>query len=1087
MLSRFFEQLFVRATVERLAPLGIGKLIGRKGSRCSVEYFESPASETIVHTIEAQDLERVRIAEQTRVYHFDATSGAWEIGRLLDDHGDSQLVQFPNRVTKHLTAEDLYVRWDRPIEDPTPFLANRINESPRFSDARSAFVRSQMRQRAASLGMSSLLSCAVELEAHQIEVVRRVLQDPVQRYLLADEVGLGKTIEAAVLIRQCVLDTQESGIILVIVPKALVGQWRSELASKFFLERFFDQNIFVVAFDDREQIMALLPKATMLVIDEAHHLSERGSGGVDETYEVIAAAAPEIDRVLLLSATPVLHNERGFLSMLHLLDPKTYSLDGEDAFRRKVESRQAIAEIVAGLTPENALYLEYTIDQLADLFPDDDLVQKHAAALREIVETMPDESDPELIEAIGRLHAHLSEVYRLHRRILRHRRRSIGGLTPERSGAEIVRYRSNDRAALTEAIEDWRFGEALNLDAPETGSLRKDRVRAFWQVLERISQYPGSGAGTVGVLARQAAKIGDADRFASINRCLERKGLFEDRADALIDALRPFLDAKAQCVVFCSDPQTADMLAKRIAEQLGIAVDRHDTEGSEWMAFHDGGDNQVLVCDRHAEEGLNLQGGKKVVVHYDLPLNANRIEQRLGRADRYGSGDAVRSIVLVCDDDPVEVRWVAYVDKALKVFDRSVASLQYLIDQMVGDIARDLLMDGVDTLVDLTKDSAGDQGLIEREFKAIDQQDALDALGAPPNDMVDELSDVDDDWKSLASDTVLWLEQMLQFQRIDEQTESDMPSPPFRYVYSMSNKRTLLPLTSFMSHCGGALDLDLSGRRGQSIRTIPYTFRRRTALSRSARANGVALLRYGDALISGVTEFTEADDRGKSFAMWRFAPDHVGDPVADIYFRFDFVLEADVAGAIKVLGDHRRETSAANAAIRRRGDMALPPFYRSLWLDRELVPVADKALLARLTRRYSVEPDHSGAVDLNLNDRSWKRVLQLGIPELEFWSDLSGKARVVAETALRADPELIENLVRAEQHAFQVDLGRIGQLAARVRANADAADESDLAFEEILATALRAGIRAPSVRVDTVGAVFLSANRAITDRVSGGS
>lgn len=1078
--------MFVRGNSGDCASLGIGKLLDRRGTTYSIEYFDAPTSVPIVREVEAVSLERVTLAEQTRVYHFDAAKGTWEIGRLLDDHGSSQLVQFPNRVTKHLPVEAVFVRWDRPIEDPTPLLANRINESPRFSDTRSAYVRSQMRQRAASLGMSALLPCAVELEAHQIEVVRRILQDPVQRYLLADEVGLGKTIEAAVLIRQCVLDTEQNCKILVIVPDALVGQWRNELASKFFLESYFDEKIFVVAFHDTEQIIALLPEATMLVIDEAHHLTERKAGGTNEIYDAIAAAAPRIDRVLLLSATPVLHNEHGFLSMLHLLEPETYPLGGEDAFRRKVESRQAIAEIVAGLTPENALYLEYTIDQLAELFPDDELLQQHATSLREIVETMPDESDPELIEAIGRLHAHLSEVYRLHRRILRHRRRSIGGLTPERSGAEIVRYRSTDRAALTEAIEDWRFGEALELDAAESDTLGNDRVRTFWQVLDRSSQYSGSGAGTVGFLERQAAIIGDAGRFSSISRCLGRNGLFEDRADALIEALRPLLQAQAQCVVFCSEPQTADMLSKRIAEHLCIAVARHDPEGSEWMAFHDSGDNQVLVCDRRAEEGLNLQGGKKVVVHYDLPLNANRLEQRLGRADRYGSGDAVRSLVLACEDDPIEIAWLAYVDTALKVFDRSVASLQYLLEQTVGGIARTLLMDGVDALVELTNDSVGEQGLIEREFKAIDQQDALDALGAPTDDLVDELSAVDDDWQAISSDTANWLERMLQFRRINEQVESDVLSPPFRYVYSMENQRTLVPLPTFMAHCAGALDLDLNGRRGMSIRTIPYTFRRRTALNRTARASGVGLLRYGDALISGVTAFTEGDDRGRSFAMWRFEPEHVGDPVSDIYFRFDFVLEADITGATDVLCDYERDTSAANAAIRRRGDMALPPFYRSLWLNRELVPVTDRALIARLMRPYSVEPDRSGAVDLNLNEQRWKRILQLPIPELEFWSDLCNKARAAAETALRADPDLIESLARAEQRALQVDLGRIGQLRARARAGADARDDSDLAFEERLAAALRAGIRAPSVRGDTVGAVFVSANRVMTDRVSGG-
>lgn len=1078
--------MFVCAIGGDCKKLGVGKQIDRNEILCSVEYFDTPTSSPVVHEIEADLLVRVTLAEQTRVYHFDTATGTWEIGRLLDDHGHSQLVQFPNKVSKHLEVDAVFVRWDLPIEDPTPLLANRINESPRFSDARSAFIRSQMRQRAASLGMSALLACAVELEAHQIEVVRRILQDPVQRYLLADEVGLGKTIEAAVLIRQCVLDTQETCTILVIVPNALVGQWRDELASKFFLERYLDQNIHIVAFDDAERIALLLPEATMLVIDEAHHLTEKRIGGANEIYNNLAAAAPTIDRVLLLSATPVLHNERGFLAMLHLLDPKTYPLEGEDAFRRKVENRQATAEIVAGLTPENALYLEYTIDQLADLFPQDELLQQHATSLRAVVETMPDESDPELVQAIGRLSAHLSEVYRLHRRILRHRRRNIGGLTPERSGAEIVRYRSSDRAALTTAIDDWRFGEALKLDQAGTEALWKDRVMAFWQVLDRASQYPGSGSGSVGFLARQATIIGDTDRFASISGCLGRNGLFEDRADVLIETLRSLLHTKAQCVVFCSDAKTADMLAKKIAVHLDVTVDRHTTEGTEWMAFHEGDDHPVLVCDRRAEEGLNLQGGKKVVVHYDLPFNPNRIEQRLGRADRYGSGEAVRSLVLACEDDPTEIAWVTYVDSALKVFDRSVASLQYLIEHTVQGIARALFLDGVEALVDLTNDSVGEHGLIEREIKAIDQQDSLDALGAPPSDFVDELSDVDEDWQALTSDTELWLEQMLQFGRNDEQTASDGPSAPFRYVYSTSNRRTLIPLPAFMAHCAGALDLDLSGRRGRSIRTIPYTFRRRTALSRKARASGVGLLRYGDAFISGMTALTEADDRGRSFAMWRFLPDHIGDPVADIYFRFDFVLEADVAGATIVLCDDGRNTNAANAAIRRRGDMALPPFHRSLWLDRELAPITDEALLAQLTRPYSIEPDRRGAVDLNLNTQRWKRVLQLGLPELSFWSELSSKARVAAEIALRTDPDLIESLARAERRAHRVDLGRIGQLRARVRASAEVGDDSDLALEERLAAALRDGIRAPSVRVDTVGAVFLSASRTVTDRVSGG-
>jgi ATP-dependent helicase HepA len=589
----------------------------------------------------------------------------------------------------------------------------------------------------------------------------------------------------------------------------------------------------------------------------------------------------------------------------------------------------------------------------------------------------------------------------------------------------------------------------------------------------------------IGFLAGQTAMIGNPERFEAISQCLKRDGLFEDRATALIAAIDPLIRAQAKCVIFCSDAKTADALAKRIADDLGIIVDRHNPEDDAWIAFESVADHAVLVCDRRGEEGLNLQGGKKVVVHYDLPFNPNRIEQRLGRADRYGSGDAVRSLVLACEDDALEMAWIDYLDTALRVFERSVASLQYLIEQTVRGRARLLFTDGAETLNELTEKSAGEQGLIEREIKAIDQQDALDSLGTPSTDLVDQLSDVDEDWQSLADDMAIWIEQTLQFGRFDE-SQGIGPSAPFRYVYSTTNRHTLVPLSTFMAHCADALDLSIGSRFGRSIRTIPYTFRRRTALNRNARANGVGLLRYGDAFVSGMTTLTEADDRGRSFAMWRFAPDHSGDPLADIYFRFDFVLEADVTAASDVLSAHKRDSSAARAAVRRRGDMALAPFFRSIWLDRELMLVDDEALLGRLGRAYSVQPDRDGAVDLNLNARRWQRLLRLELPELAYWAELCSKAREAAEAALRADHEVLASLGKAEQHSARVDHGRLGQLRARAQSNPAAEQDGELVFEERLASALRAGIRVPRVRLDTIGAVFMSASRSATDRISGG-
>lgn len=95
--------------------------------------------------------------------------------------------------------------------------------------------------------MSGLISSLIELEEHQAEVVKRVLQDPVQRYLLADEVGLGKMIEAGVLIGQYTLDAPADHRVLVVAPPPLVMQWRRELRRRFLLGHLLGESIRVVS------------------------------------------------------------------------------------------------------------------------------------------------------------------------------------------------------------------------------------------------------------------------------------------------------------------------------------------------------------------------------------------------------------------------------------------------------------------------------------------------------------------------------------------------------------------------------------------------------------------------------------------------------------------------------------------------------------------------------------------------------------------------------------------------------------------------------------------------------------------------
>ena len=1061
--------MFVSVKAPNGGTRGLAKLIGRVGNRASVEFFDDPTLAPRTEQICAGLVEAITLPEQTRLYHFNEQLQAWQIGRLVDDHGDSQFIKFPNGQSALLPVADVFVRCAAPIADPTSFLAAKITETPRFADARSDFVRSVVAQRGASLGMSALLSSAIEIEAHQFEVVRRVLQDPIQRYLLADEVGLGKTIEAGILIRQCFLDGGPETQVIVLTPAAVVPQWRAELATKFFLGDRLSSSLHVLSLGQEQEVLHRLANATMLVIDEAHHLRRDGDASRIAFFDRVAAAAARLDRVLLLSATPVLHNTRGFLEMLHLLDPKTYGLDDENILRERIESRQALAEIVASLTPNNALHFDNSLDQLVELFPNDALLQEQVATVRALSDKMPEEDDPEFVEALSKVRAHLGELYRLHRRVLRHRRSSIRGLTPDRAGAEVIDYSSAETADLIADFEAWRVE-----DLAPSGSNPVDigpRVVLFHECLRRhfehsLQPQPASSQPSQNREGRVTMRLGDAEAFRA-------------RQAALTEVLRPRLRVRGQFIIFCSDVATADHLARGLAETLGVPVDRHSPEASAWEAFGVDPGRPILVCDRRAEEGLNLQGGRKTIVHWDLPLDPNRIEQRLGRADRYGSGEQVQSLLFRCSSDPYEAAWIDYLVTGLQVFSRSVASLQYLIDDTLRRIGPALLEGGAEAFVDLTQASAGPDGQIEQEIRNLDRQDALDALGAPPSALVDALSDIDEDWRTLERNAKGWFETTLLFRRSRERTEpqQDSVETPFRYEYVTQQSHTLIPLDAFVTYCREAIDAAPTPYRSRSVRTYPVAFRRRTALSRQGRDLQTRLLRYGDPLLSGIYELAQADDRGRSTAMWRFLPDYRNGSLAEVYFRFDFIVELDIAAAIEVLREAQRLTPASSLAIRRRGDMALAPSFHTLWLDGELCEVEDADLLARLAAPYQPEAMGTGGRDYNLNPQRWRKLARLELPALADWGELCRASRRRAEEVLRRRSALTRDLDTAASIAAAADYGRLAQLRTRANRTRDSAEHTDLRVETALSEALLAGVQKPVVRVDGVLAVFVSGDR----------
>jgi len=1078
--------------VKGLEKLGVGKVIDADGTWWTVEYFDTPAHASHdVRSVRNSTIIRKKLGANTRLYYNDGETGQWLVGRVLQDTGDGIEARLSGGRDVLFEYHEIFVRCKKPIADPVDYLALAITEVPQYAEGRSQFLASYIKQRGTAMGISALLSSVIELESHQIDVVRRVLSDSSQRYLLADEVGLGKTIEAGVIIRQAVLDDPPNHRVVVLVPRALVAQWRQELIRRFGLLDFIDDSVCVVAHDvGTRELAELLQVATMLVIDEAHHIATNDNRQFDQLYECVRNCAQTIERILLLSATPVLRNETGFLRMLHLLDPKVYPLDGEKEFRLKIEHRQLLAESVAMLDPDNALDLAGVLEELLEKLPSDDRLHQLAASLKMRLVGVPDPADPKLNEAIRLLRAHLSETYRLHRRILRNRRKRVTGLTPNRTGAEVMPVQESNMAPFESILEEWRISATATDHVALSSVHHKLRTEFYLCIVRAILGNPSE---VVAICEERIEQLkatpdlgfsGEAENLRELARGLDFSDWFQRRFECLVNGLGAVLVGKTKVIVFCSNGQIADELFEALRHIFRLAVVRHtislDDEGDdelEWTNFNTTESIRVLVCDQRAEEGINLQGGSKAVIHFDLPLEPNRIEQRMGRVDRYGAGDAVKSYVLVDEGSKYQAAWYLALSNALGVFNHSISSLQYLIEDEISYLQGIVFVDGIEAIQAFNEKLGGENGAVAQELKRIDQQDSLDELSPMPEAVLEAVLECDDDWESIRKATIGWAGDTLLFSQLSENSIGiDRPlDPPFRFQYRVpgrGGKATLLPLSGFLDEFLGAVDYE--DPRSNSSKPLSYAH---CARRQSGVKRGVRLLRYGDEFIEALKSFTDRDDRGRSYAIWRQVREGLPRQENQMYFRFDFLIEADLTEAQSFLASVGSATDTANAAIARRGDALFSPRVEQIWIDEEGEEASVEFVASFLSRSYRGQGVNHNCQDANLKSLRLRELMESLPDTFRNWDLRCVRMRDVAADILTKKVDLTKAVTDAMVRARGEDEIWEAQLATRIRMldGVEAcSEEAQLLLGRDLNAALYKGIVKPSIRVDVVGVVILS-------------
>ncbi|BCK23580.1 RNA polymerase-associated protein RapA [Vibrio cholerae] len=460
--------------------------------------------------------------------------------------------------------------------------------------------------------MRGLCGMRAGLIPHQLYIAHEVGRRHAPRVLLADEVGLGKTIEAGMIIHQQVL-TGRAERILIVVPETLQHQWLVEMMRRFNLHfSIFDEERCVEAFSEADNPFetqqyvlcsldflrksrqrfeqALEAEWDLLVVDEAHHLEWHPEKPSRE-YQVIEALAEQTPGVLLLTATPEQLGRESHFARLRLLDADRFY--DYEAFVKEEEQYAPVADAVTAL---------FSGEKLSD------------EAKNKITELLSEQDVEPLFKA---LESHASED-----EIALARQELIDNLM-DRHGTGRVLFR-NTRAAIKGF--PVRNVHLLPLEIPSqyTTSMR----------------VAGMLGGKLTPEARAMKMLYPEEIFQEFEGDESSWWQFDSRVNWLLEKVKAKRSEKI--LVIASRASTALQLEQALREREGIrATVFHEgmsiierDKAAAYFAQEEGG-AQVLICSEIGSEGRNFQFANQLVM-FDLPFNPDLLEQRIGRLDRIG-------------------------------------------------------------------------------------------------------------------------------------------------------------------------------------------------------------------------------------------------------------------------------------------------------------------------------------------------------------------------------------------------------------------------------------------------------------------
>lgn len=575
-------------------------------------------------------------------------------------------------------------------------------------------------------GFKELAGSKINLLPHQVNSIMRCLQEEPCRYMLADEVGMGKTIEAISVFKIYMQDRSKKTA-LIIVPDTLKEQWKTELFLKFNIEQGEDRNhnsVIVKSINEINRTDQLL-NWDFVIIDEVHrYLTE------EKQYVALHNISKRTRNLLLLSATPVQQRKDEYLSLLRLLLPDKYDAFSVEQFGELVEKQSHIIQKTALILDDLSDYEEEIENVRVEEDPHNsedcqELYEEIHDGLEEIRDELDDErlgalfdeiefeTDDLGVYAIKVIISYICSNYQIESNIIRNRRKFLEvaegdeRLLPIRELETWTYELDNDKNAyesLTyELLSDWILKKTKE-DRDCVESVICPLLSAFfsspWAFKDELHAIEGRG------MHLDRELLTNAERWMSFEKEIIKHvvDVIDDPvkyadyySTRLVTVLNTIYDElyDQKIVLFTNYKGTFDayrMALGRLfpAEEVSFFGSGMDKDENELNAYRFQNDSacRLMLCDYTGGEGRNFQCAD-YILHIDLPWDANMIEQRIGRLDRL-ERDPARSIVhsvVVYVQDTFEEALFKFWNEGLKIFTQSLSGMEIIMK----DINREII------------------------------------------------------------------------------------------------------------------------------------------------------------------------------------------------------------------------------------------------------------------------------------------------------------------------------------------------------------------------------------------------------------